>query len=324
MDRVIVTGDKEATRALRGVNLNLLPILRELLRERNVTAAAKRLNLTQSGVSEALGRLRMQFGDELLVKVGRRMVPTAFALGLAPRLEDILAATEDMFKPKDFDPAGSEREIRIATGDTIALALGKGLVQRLAAASPRTTVQFLSVQTPTRTALDEGKIDFLIIPRGVIPNTILNEDGLEHLPLYREEWVAIARRDHPSLGYGLTLELLNELPSVACRMDDLSYLHGALPGRLRSDQIQVSQFTLLPILAAETDAVAMVQRHVAEWFAKLLPIQIHELPIPFPKLEICAYWSAFHRNDPMHGWLREQLRQIAACKDNAWLPSATH
>lgn len=79
---------------LRGVNLNLLPILRELLRERNVTAAAKRLNLTQSGVSEALGRLRVQFGDELLVKTGRRMVPTALALEIAPRLEDLLATTD--------------------------------------------------------------------------------------------------------------------------------------------------------------------------------------------------------------------------------------
>lgn len=70
---------------LRGVNLNLLPILRELLRERNVTAAAKRLNLTQSGVSEALGRLRVQFGDELLVKTGRRMVGSVAKIGGSQR-----------------------------------------------------------------------------------------------------------------------------------------------------------------------------------------------------------------------------------------------
>ena len=313
-------GSKDGIRTLRGINLNLLPILRELLRQRNVTAAAKELGLTQSGVSEALGRLRGQFGDELLVKVGRSMVPTAFARELLPRLEEILGATEDMLKPSDFDPARNDREIRIATGDTIALALGKGLVERLARHAPRTTVRFFSVQSPTRTDLDEGKIDFLVIPRGVIPNTVLSEDGLDRLTLYREDWVCIARSDHPEIKDTLSLELLNELPSVACRLDDLSYLHGAIPARRRTDQVQVAQFSLLPIMVAESDAVAMVQRHVAKWFARLLPIRIHELPIPFPELEICAYWSAFYRNDPMHSWVREQLQDIIAEANNPWLP----
>ena len=90
---------RDGVRSLRTANLNLLPILRELIRHRSVTLAAEHLNLTQSGVSEALRRLRAQFDDELLVKVGRKMVPTAVALALAPRLEDILGATEDLFRP---------------------------------------------------------------------------------------------------------------------------------------------------------------------------------------------------------------------------------
>lgn len=311
---------KEGSRALRAVNLNLLPILRELLRQRNVTAAAKQLGLTQSGVSEGLGRLRSQFGDELLVRVGRRMVPTALALDLYPRLEDILGATEELLRPTQFDPAKNERDIRIATGDTIALALGQELVKRLALHAPRTTVQFVSVQSPTRTELDEGKIDFLIIPRGVIPSAVLSEEGLDRLTLYWEQWVCIARKDHPAIGDRLSLDLLDELPVIACRLDELSYLHGALPGRRRTDQIQVSQFTLLPIMVAGSDALAMVQRHVAEWFARLLPIRVLELPLPFPDLEVCAFWSAFHRNDPMHNWMRGQLQEIIAEADNPWLP----
>jgi DNA-binding transcriptional LysR family regulator len=170
---------------LRGVNLNLLPILRELLRERNVTAAAKRLNLTQSGVSEALGRLRVQFGDELLVKTGRRMVPTALALEIAPRLEDLLATTEDLLRPVRFNPAYSDREIRIATGDTVALALGKGLLQRLAAQAPRTTIQFVSTEAPMRANLEEGKIDFLIIFSLTLQNYHHNFYILIPKPIYK-------------------------------------------------------------------------------------------------------------------------------------------
>lgn len=49
---------RDPGKSLRAINLNLLPVLGELLRQRSVTKAAESLNLTQSGVSEALGRLR--------------------------------------------------------------------------------------------------------------------------------------------------------------------------------------------------------------------------------------------------------------------------
>lgn len=305
---------------LRSVNLNLLPILRELLRHRSVTQAAHHLNLTQSGVSEALARLRNQFNDDLLIKVGRKMVPTALALTLADRLENVLGDAENLFRPTSFDPAAHQRELIIATGDTVALALGGELIGRLAQSAPRTTVQFVSLQSIAREDLDEGRIDLLIIPRGIIPHTAFNLEGLDTLPIYREEWVCIARRDHPKIGAELTLDVLNELPSAACRLDIDSYLHGAIPGRIRADQLRVSQFMLLPFLVAQSDAIAMVQRHVAQWFVDHLPITIHELPIPFPVIDVYAYWSPIHRSDPMHDWLRTQLAQIASQPNNPWFP----
>ena len=60
----------------RQLDLNLLVALHTLLDEKNITQAGKRLHLTQSAMSGALARLRQYFGDDLLVQVGRRMVPT--------------------------------------------------------------------------------------------------------------------------------------------------------------------------------------------------------------------------------------------------------
>ena len=50
---------------LANLDPNLLVALRELLRERSVTRAAKRLGVTQPAASAALSRLRRHFGDEL-------------------------------------------------------------------------------------------------------------------------------------------------------------------------------------------------------------------------------------------------------------------
>jgi len=61
---------------LRRVDLNLLPVFEVLVEERHVSRAAERLGRTQSAVSHALERLRVQLGDPLLVRMGGVMVPT--------------------------------------------------------------------------------------------------------------------------------------------------------------------------------------------------------------------------------------------------------
>ena len=60
---------------LRRHDLNLLVILEAVLREGSISAAARRLNLTQPAVSQGLGRARVMFGDPLMVRSG--MTPTS-------------------------------------------------------------------------------------------------------------------------------------------------------------------------------------------------------------------------------------------------------
>jgi len=277
--------------------------------------------MTQSAVSEALRRLRDLFQDELLLRVGRKMVPTRMALTLAPKVEDLLAGMEEMLKPPVFDPATIDREFLIATGDTIILALGDELIRRFHTMAPGASIQFISIQYVTRRDLEAGKLDMLIIPRNVIPQTEFDEEGLEWRKIYREDWVCISRKGHPQLRDGLTLDLVNTLPSVACRLDESSYLYGEIPGRKGTEQLRVSQFTLLPLLVMQSDAIAMVQRHVAHWFASHFPLDIFALPVPFPELDVCAYWASIHESDPMHRWLRQQISEIAEQSTNPWLPA---
>ncbi|MDT7589879.1 MAG: hypothetical protein QOE32_7429, partial [Pseudonocardiales bacterium] len=65
---------------LRSIDLNLLVTFEAVMSERSVSAAAKRLGLTQSAVSHALRRLRTTFGDPLLVRGAEGMEPTPRAL----------------------------------------------------------------------------------------------------------------------------------------------------------------------------------------------------------------------------------------------------
>jgi DNA-binding transcriptional LysR family regulator len=68
---------------VRDADLNLLRVFDAVLHERSVTAAAARLGLTQPAVSNALARLRGQFGDPLFVRTAGGMDATPFARELA-------------------------------------------------------------------------------------------------------------------------------------------------------------------------------------------------------------------------------------------------
>ena len=58
------------------LDLNLLVALDALLREGSVTGAARRMHLSAPAMSRTLGRIREAVGDPILVRAGRRLVPT--------------------------------------------------------------------------------------------------------------------------------------------------------------------------------------------------------------------------------------------------------
>ena len=61
-------------------DLNLLAALDVLLEEQSVTSAAERLHLSVPATSRTLSRIRQAFGDPILVRAGRGLVPTPYAL----------------------------------------------------------------------------------------------------------------------------------------------------------------------------------------------------------------------------------------------------
>lgn len=81
------------------LDLNLLRVLDALFSQGSVSGAARTLGLTQPGVSIALRRLRDHFGDDLFVRQGGAMVPTALAEGLREPVLRTLATIQSEILP---------------------------------------------------------------------------------------------------------------------------------------------------------------------------------------------------------------------------------
>src|SRR5262249_47428367 len=187
---------------LASIDLNLLVAFEALLAERNVSRAAQRVGLAQPSMSHALTRLRVLFGDELFVRTPREMKPTPRALDLAAPIADALEQVRRAFEPTStFDPRASDRRFRVAGSQYVDFVLGVLLVPMLMRAAPRACFEALHKdETEAIQLLDTGVIDLAIGRFTDAPKR------LRAAPLYEERWVCIARRDHPGLRDGLTLD----------------------------------------------------------------------------------------------------------------------
>ena len=144
-------------------DLNLLKVFDAVYEDRNLVVAGRRLNLSQSAVSHALGRLRESVGDELFIRTGRGMVPTRRAEAMAPELRDSLRRIEAALGVETFMPGSSTRRFTIAANDHVTVVIVAPLVQRLQAEAPGVD---LVIRPSTRLDLaeqiDVGRIDLAI------------------------------------------------------------------------------------------------------------------------------------------------------------------
>lgn len=103
---------------IKNLDLNLLVVLDELLRERNTVRAAQKLGLSQPAVSHALKRLRDAFEDPLLVRVSKGLMPTRKALSLEPKVRQLLENVEGLISNEEaFDPGKARITFRVASTD---------------------------------------------------------------------------------------------------------------------------------------------------------------------------------------------------------------
>jgi DNA-binding transcriptional LysR family regulator len=163
---------------LRTLDLNLLRVLDVLLSELQVSAAARRLNLSQPATSAALARLRRALDDPLLVRVGNQMTPTPWAEELRPKVRQVLADIEQaLCQRTEFDPAVSDRTFRLAANDHAVTAVLSPLAQRLRRLSPRATLEILPLEDDFERRLANDDYDIAIRDRWSLRSSQRLESG---------------------------------------------------------------------------------------------------------------------------------------------------
>ena len=170
--------------------LHTLRALSVLLEERNVTRAAVRFHLSQSSMSRTLQRLRVQFGDELLVRTDGEYELTPRAREVQREIALLLPRLEDLVAGRGFDPSTATGIVRLVGTDYTTTTLGPHLLPALFRAAPDLEVRIEPRDQDSYADLHRGRADVaLSVLRPAAP--------LRWERLFTDDTVCVVDRDHP-------------------------------------------------------------------------------------------------------------------------------
>jgi DNA-binding transcriptional LysR family regulator len=289
------------------IDLNLLIVFQELLQQRQVSAVARRLGLSQPTVSNALARLRRTFNDELFVRTGQGMLPTPFAQQIAEPIGTALLHIRQALNEREgFDPATSERDFVIAMTDVGEIHFMPFLVEHCSVLAPR--VRISSVRLNAIDWLNEietGRIDLVIGAFTAVP------ESLYHRRLFSQNYVTMFRRGHPFSGrkIGLTEFLQARHIVVASRESPYDEINDRLEqaGVSQSAQFRVPHFTSVPYIVSATDMVVTVPQKLAERAAAPFGLEHVRPPLRLPTLRTSIFWHRRFNQDSSNQWLRKLI-----------------
>lgn len=288
---------------------NLIPALHALLQEANVSRAAQRLGVTVPSMSRMLKRLREGLSDPLLVRAGRGLVPTPYAVALQARVAALAAEGQAVLA----GPAAQSLDTLVRTlvvrcNDGMVGPLLPLLLQKLQAGAKGLTLAFVSEGEESPAELRDGRVD---LDLGVLDDSA---PELRTQTLLRDRFVAVVRAGHPLAGGIKRPAQLTQFQhlGVSRRGRFAGPLDHALQklGLRRQVVATVPSALAAVVAAAESDLVTAVPSLVLAALQPKLAVVAVDLPLALPELVISQTWHPRSDSDPAHRWLRACIAEI--------------
>jgi len=274
------------------LDLNLLVALDHMLALQSVSAAAEKMFMSQSAMSNALTRLRTYFDDPLLVQVGKRMEITPRAEAMKPAIRDILVRIEATIDTQpEFDPTVSNRKFNILVSDYTLRVLIPIVVAEMDKQGARVGLNFLAQEDSPFLMLERGDADLLITP------DIFTSVNHPSTLLFEDKYVVLACGKGPFANQGINLDDYQTIPHAIMVPQSSdgqpaeSYILEKA-GVTRNVEVRTFSFSALPHLLPGTGRIATVHAELARLAAQSTDLSIHPLPFEAPPFRQMMQWHS--------------------------------
>jgi DNA-binding transcriptional LysR family regulator len=297
------------------LDLNLLKVLQVLFDELSVTAAASRLNLTQSAVSKHLAKLREMFSDKLFERTAQGLKATPRAIELAPQLGLIIRQVDQLIRPTEFEPILSNRQFRLHLIDMAYSFTIPFFMPNVITKAPNVSLKTKAWNSSSIDKLLDCEIDMAIACREWDYRAPLNMKNipseLDSIELFREHSVCLVRENHPALSqqWGLDTFLKYRHIQVAVGGKESWILDDVLKTKnlCRDKAIDMPDFHSAMSLCEKSDLILCCTTRYAEKLATSFKLKVLSIPIDIEPGSYVLLWNKHFEHDLGHQWLRELI-----------------
>jgi DNA-binding transcriptional LysR family regulator len=286
-------------------DLNLLRALHALIDLRHVSQAADRCGMSQPAMSRTLARLRLDFGDPLLIRAGGGLRLTPRAEELLEPLQTALGQLGRLYQGSAFEPGSAERIFRVAIPDALAASLFAPLVSALAQEAPRCRFEIIPwhrFRQPALASLDFAvSTEFELFP------------GFRATPLFNDHDVVVVRSDRAKALATASTEQMLSAPHVAVvaigsARDPVDKWLSEI-GHSRNIKAVVPHYLQALLLVSQSELSAILPSRLTARYADALGLTGFELPAEQYPDRIHLFHPAERDADPANRWLRNLVRR---------------
>ncbi|MEM9359126.1 MAG: LysR family transcriptional regulator [Pseudomonadota bacterium] len=297
---------------LKEIDANLIVVLDALLIDGSVTKAAERLGRSPSAISHALSNLRDIFQDELFVRAGQRLVPTAKAESLASTIHVVCAGIQSLLREDDpFEPKTADRNLRIACPTVYEPALVPDILCSIHPDAAGIKLTWNSDESiDIVSGLRDDKFQFAVTDTPPQPEA----SDIYLAPIRKEQLVSIADENHPLAEARVGIRNYRASSHVFVSMNNNTIEDLILSRAALTSVRQAPSALSATLFAKAVGGVVVLPQSVA---GKLLNnCGMTEIRQPFQALSVTIYlaWHRRYQNDRCHAWVRERILHVAASK----------
>lgn len=291
---------------LNKIDIRQLRILQGLLKERNLSRVAEKMDVSQQAISDQLRKLRDTFDDRLFIRTSNGVIPTPFVESLKPKIDHILESLENLLKPDIFEPATATDLFSISSTDFEQRVILPKLVNLLRQKAPNLKLAVRKLELDKLAeSLMTGDVDLVISNPAFVP------ESYPSMLLYNENYVCVAGKTNKKVKKKMSVAAIAQIPQLVVSPSSGEFSGAANlwfeeQGHPRNVVLSVPTFTAAKACIGESDLCGFIPSRLLPDL-QLKTIELEEYP---PNFEVIAVWHQRSNQDPLHIWIRGQLKKL--------------
>lgn len=289
--------------SLDGRSLYMLKLVHEL---RSVTAAARRLGVTQSSVSHSLDRMRGLLGDPLFIKTGRSMVPTARVEAMIADIDEVLSGLQSLYSQADFDPAKATERFSVTCNDFEHDLLVPAIFSQLQREAPGCSLRTFQHHFFSFDCLEKGQTDIQLSPYPPKDTAYLVIS-----PLCTDRMITYYDPDMCAAPTSAEAFAASRHAILSLGLDEGTQVDKALSelGLGRQVSYLGPNFGSIAMVVRGTNMLATAPSRMANSIFKQLAWV--ETPLALEPIDFYMIWHIRNRHSPRHKWFRDLVRMVS-------------